>query len=272
MNKCCICCPVMDARDHIDKILCNMEKIGNTFSEYKILLFIDEKDHDTMNVIMKHMGINKNIYLFCSYSKASKKELSHRLADARNYLLDHIRAKYNDYQYFVMMDSDKTTSRPINMNVWKETIKKKDWDGLTFNSDIPNIWAFSPRDLVFGVWHFQQPTTNELYHSRYNELVNTKTHKTKLIDVTSAFNGIAIYRSSFLESKYYPVLQKDFIPPYMKDRTIQSIGPLRDYFWKKKNEKDQDSEHRSFHHYMVFKYGTSVRISTDHLFVNEKKN
>ena len=272
MNKCCICCPVIDARDHIDKVLCNMEKIGDTFREYKILLFYDEKDDDTLKIIMKHMGMNKNIYLFCSYSKAPKREISHRLAHARNHLLDHIRENYKDYQYIVMMDSNEVTSRPIDMSVWRKNLKRNDWDGLTFNSDTPDIWAFSSRDLVFGLWHFQQPNTNEIYYDRYHELVNNKTNKTKSVDVTSAFNSLAIYKSTFLESKYDPVLRKDLIPPYMQDNTIKVLGNMRNYFWKKEREEDQDSEHRSFHHYMVFKYGASIRISTDHLFVNESKN
>ena len=268
MNQCCICCPVLNVGVHLNRVINNMEKMGKLFSDYKIVFFYDQSDDNTLDIILHRMEHNKKLYVLVNGFHKRVKERTHNLAHARNKMLDFIREKCPDYEYFMMVDGDEVSSSTMNIDLLKRTINRKDWDGITFNraGEYYDLWALSSKRLVLSLWHFEQPNTSTIFRDEiYHEIRECK--EGDLIHAYSAFNGVGLYRTKkFIDSKYDGKPRLDLIPPFLIDRTKEILKVGIRYFWRKDDERDQDCEHKAFHHYAVFNNNAKMRISPESLF------
>ena len=62
-NKCCICGTVRNCGKYLDKIFSNMEKLGKLFEDYKIILYYDKSDDNTLNKLKLYHSVNCNFVL-----------------------------------------------------------------------------------------------------------------------------------------------------------------------------------------------------------------
>jgi len=268
MNECCICCPVLNAGKYMDKVLNNMIKLGSTFSAYKIILFYEHSQDNTIDIILRHMKINKNITLLVNKTYKQKREHTHNLAYARNKLLEHVRNQYNNMEYMIMMDATDMTSSPVKADVLIRYLKRSDWDALTFQwrGEHQDVWSVSMKHLGMSVWHLSQPHAFQVYKRDLKQALDN-CGVGQLVEVFSAFNGVCLYRTKlFTDSLYDGNPRMDLIPQFISNTTIREVGPTTPYFWKKAGEEEQDSEHRAFHHYAKFVNNAKIRISSESIF------
>ena len=57
--KCCICGTVRNCERYLDKIFSNMEKIGAVFADYRIILYYDNSNDNTLNKMKEYEKKNK---------------------------------------------------------------------------------------------------------------------------------------------------------------------------------------------------------------------
>lgn len=267
MNTCSICCPVaqMATADNLDNLISNMTKIGEIFSDYRIILFLESATDELMEGILKNMQKNVKIDLLINSKFRTKREITHNLANARNKLLD--RVKKMQHEFFLMMDWE-LCSASMDLNVLERHLGRKDWDALTFNVNDGNhnLWALSLNDLVFSMRHFSRPDVENVYF----ESLKTKLEQCEsgnLVRVLSAFNGLAIYRTSlFLDSQYDGLPRKDLIPPFMMEKNKKLLGEDGEYALKMEGEEEQDCEHRAFHLQAILLNNARIKISPECLF------
>jgi len=266
MNSCCICCPLLNSAEYLDRVVTNMESIGKLFTTHKIIFFYDESPDKTMDILVKRMKTNENIRVLINSSTKRGIERTYNIAHARNKMLDHVREHFPEFEYFIMMDGDDVCSGKMRIDVLERSLQRKDWDALSFNREnYYDLWALSLKHLAFSLWHFEQPNGLRIYQDAIASAVN-ECKEGELIEVLSAFNGFGIYRTrKFIGSTYDGRPRLDLIPPFLLERNKEVAGKVMPYFWQN-NGQDQDCEHRSFHMHAVITQNAKIRISPDTLF------
>ena len=265
MNTCCICGVVKDCEQYLERVLANMEKIGDVFDEYVIILCYDDSTDNTLKILTDYVEKNSRFRLLINTRPVQSSCRTHKIANARNHCLKHIREYYSNYNYFIMMDCNNISASPVNLDALKNNLKRLDWDGLSFNSSHPyyDLWALSLKNLIYSCWHFSQPKSRQIYKDAIENLFKT-CPPGELIPVYSAFNGFSIYRTrKFIDSYYDGQSRLDLIPPFLMDKNKRACGEITPYYW---GGLDQDSEHRSFHLHSIFNYDAIVAISPEVLF------
>ena len=253
MNCCCICGTVRNCSIYLNKIFNNMELIGSLFNDYRIILFYDESNDNTLEKLKNYQEKN-NKFIFYKNNAKLLNYRTHRIAYGRNTCLQFIRNNYSDYEYFIMMDCDERCAKNISPNILKMYLNRNDWDSLSFNhpDGYYDNWALSIIPYVVSCHHFKDTALGYKYITRL--IKNTPINN--LIKCFSAFNGIAIYRTSkFLDCNYDGRFRLDYIPKFLLDLNIKKSGNID------LRQKNEDCEHRYFHFEAIKKNNARIRIS-----------
>ena len=259
-NKCCICGTVRNCGEFLDKIFQNMESLGSLFEDFKIIIYYDISNDNTLDKLKSYKEKNSKFDFYVNTDKLLIYR-THRISKGRNYCINYIRKKYNDYKYFIMMDCDNRCIRDIKLQLMNAYLMRTDWDSLSFNhpDGYYDTWALSvgPYFVSKDFYNYGQN------QNKFIDIVIKKTPKNKLINCYSAFNGIAIYRTDkFLNCNYDGRFRFDYIPKSLVNKSkLVSKGIRHDY-----NNKE-DCEHRFFHFQSICKNNARIRISPMCLFV-----
>jgi hypothetical protein len=263
--KCCICGTVKNCGAYLDKIFLNMKVIGSLFEKYVIILYYDHSNDNTLDKLKKRKSLNLEEFHYYVNNEPITPSRTRNIAKGRNKCLEFLKDKYDDYEYFIMMDCDDVCSGLFKPMVLAQYLLRNDWDGLSFNH--PNgyydAWAFSKDPLFLGCNHFLNGS--KIYIDYITSIIR-KTRGEDLIPCFSAFNGFAIYRTKkFLNCFYDGSYNLDYIPKALIDKTVGCLGePVY------KNLKE-DCEHRRFHFQAIKENDARIRISPHCLFIKQEK-
>ena len=269
--KCCICGPVRNCGPFLDKVLQNIEKIGSIFKDYKILIYYDKSNDNTLEKLKEYQLKNSRLKLYVNKTLVSKYR-THRLAHARNFCLNYVKSlDLKEYPFFIMMDFDDVNCKEVNPLILKKYLGRNNWDGLSFNTTPKyyDIWALSIYPYCFSYNHFKNTSIHN-YEVIQNYIVkklnNLKTGQ--LLRCMSSFNGFSIYRTSKFLNTYYDgkirleLIPKDYLMAHAKASNSELI--FNDYGHIK--GKYEDCEHRAFHIQAINKDNVRIMITKDVLF------
>jgi hypothetical protein len=280
MNSVVIGLCVYNSANGLPSVLKNIDKIKKykLFTDIKIIACYDNSDDDSLDILNSYEykketaaeiseTKTKNIEIIKNECRISDAR-TESIAFARNKILERIREKYSNYEYFIMMDTNEYSCiGDINVNVLEEVIKRKDeWDSLSFDREAGyyDIWALSFDPFLYSVYHFDNfDKINKTMRDAFTELLNGyKNNKPdEYIDVYSAFNGCAIYKTEvFLDCSYSSNIQFKRFPKDILKKQIDACGckllPILSY----------DCEHRAFHMEAKQKNNAKIKICTKSLF------
>jgi hypothetical protein len=273
--NCCFCGPIKNCAPYLDKIFENIEKMGSIFDDYRIVVFYDDSQDNTLHKLKEYKEKNSRFEYYVNKETISPFR-THRIAKARNYCLDQIREKYSDYPFFIMMDFDNVNCKNVNSYILKKYLNRDDWDGLSFNTKdgYYDIWALSIRPFYFSYNHFKNNYSfHGIIHKYINEILKTLPEG-ELLPCLSSFNGFSIYKTKkFLNCFYDGRIRMDLIPrPFLQEHMIAAQSPIvYKYYglsgkeYEKIDGRKEDCEHRSFH-YMAIHSGAKIRISPEIIF------
>ena len=269
--KCCICGPVRNCGPFLDKVFKNIEKIGSIFHDYEILIYYDNSNDNTLDILKAYQKKNPRLKLYVNKTLVSKFR-THRLAHARNFCLNYVKSlDLNEYPFFIMMDFDDVNCKEANPEVLKRYLLRNDWDALSFNT-VPkyyDIWALSIYPYCFSYNHFENTNIHN-YHVIQNYIDNKLKHlrNGELLRCISSFNGFSIYRTNkFLNTSYDGRIRVDLIPKHYIQahaKVANSKMIFHDYGHIK--GKYEDCEHRAFHIQAINNDDAKIMITTDVLF------
>lgn len=254
--KCCICGTVRDCGMYLDNIFGIMEKIATLFEDYRIILYYDKSNDNTLEKIKNYSIKNNNLIYYVNTSEMLKYR-THRIAAGRNKCLELMEKVCPDYEYFIMMDCDDKCNYRINLELLKNYLIRDDWDSLSFNhpAGYYDSWALSKRPYVLSCHHFSNCGLGQ----KYIKKIITNTPRNSLIKCISAFNGFAIYRKKKFENCWYDGrFRLDYFPKKFITQNIACAGPI---LFKSENELHEDCEHRFFHFSAIKKNNARIRIS-----------
>jgi hypothetical protein len=259
--KCCICGTVKNCGPYLDKVFENIEKIGSLFDDYKIILYYDESEDDTLNKINNYQKKNHKL-LFHVNKRPFFKHRTYNISRGRNFCLKYIRKNLSEYEMFIMMDMDDVSYKEINLEPLKDGLKREDWDSLSFNTS-PNyydIWALSINPYYLSCFAFKKKDEMIKTMMDYVTDLLKNLKPGNLLPCASAFNGFAIYRTNkFINCNYDGRLRLDLLPfgkVFKNNNTINSKFIIQ----------PDDCEHRAFHLEAILKNNARIRISPEIIF------
>ena len=258
--NCYICGCVKNCDKYLDKIFKNIDKINSFFKNTKILISYDISTDKTYEILKKYQKHNKNIIILENNNKLSIKRVEN-ISNARNLILNYIKkdnVKYK-YEYFIMMDFDDVCSNNIKINILDEVLQKKDkWDSISFNkAGYYDIWALAYNKFIISWQHiFQNKSNAILYLNDVKKNISNDLKKNKFLEVESAFNGFAIYKTNkFLHDDiYYDFKFKKNIDLFNETELIKNINYINNNNFNEtisinnlKYNMIDDCEHKYFH-------------------------
>lgn len=260
--KCCICGTVRNCEKYLDNIFSIMEKIGTLFEDYRIILYYDESDDNTLEKLNNYSKKNDKFVLLINTEQLLQFR-THRIALGRNKCLKTMREKFDDYDHFIMMDCDDRCNYNINLNLLENYLLRSDWDSLSFNhpAGYYDTWALSKRPFVVSCHNFKNAGLGQNYITN----IIKRTPKDKLIRCLSAFNGFSIYRTNkFNDCWYDGRFRLDYIPKNLLNENIMFAGKV---MMPNNSYSIEDCEHRYFHFSAVKTHNARIMISPLCLFV-----
>ena len=260
-SNCCICGTVKNCGPYLEKVLQNIENIGNLFTNYKIIIAYDESSDNSLQILTNYKHNNNENFILHIGTEPLTSYRVQNIARARNKCLDILKKNFPHFEYFIMIDCDEACSNPINLeNLLYYILHNDDWDGLTFNKNpYYDLWALSKYPYVFSCFHFKDWKA----WGRYIEQILEKTPPKTLIPCLSAFNGFGIYKTNkFVNCFYDPKPRLDLLPKHLIDENIRISGPI----FLQGKAAIIDCEHRSFHLMAIHNNNARIRIAPEILF------
>jgi len=266
-KKCCICLCVYNNECRLPYVLNNANAIKSVFNNIKILVFYDHSNDNSLQILNVYNSKYNNMEIFINEKKISNSSVVN-IAYARNGLLQMIRDKYSDYEYFMMMDSNEYSCiGTIQPQVLKEVLERTDWDSLSFDREAGyyDYWALSYDPFIYSFFHFDNKyfylleTMKNDFSKRFEEF--KLSNPDELFPVYSAFNGCALYRcSKFLNCSYSSDINLQLFPE-------ETLHKNEEFFNSKITTRlTDDCEHRKFHLEAISKNQAKVRITPKSLF------
>jgi hypothetical protein len=160
--------------------------------------------------------------------------------------------------------------KEVNIEPLAKSLKREDWDGLSFNTRPAyyDIWGVSIWPFCFSYNHFEN---NVQYYTIIQNYITKKLSELppgQLLQCISSFNGLSIYRTSlFLDTYYDGRVRLDLFPnEFIKShaRAQRSGLVYKDYGHVK--GQYEDCEHRAFHQMARQNSGARIMISPEVLF------
>ena len=268
-----ICGTVRNVGKHFDSVYNNMMKVTSIFKDYEILLYYDKSDDNTLGKLMYYSNKNPKLSFYIN-NEPLLDARTHRLAKGRNYLIQQLKTKRDDFPLFIMMDCDDVCEGNINLNVLKNSLRRMDeWDSLSFWGKKTNIddtyydvWALSIYPYILPFNYFRN--ISRILNKRrkyYKRLRETSIKTGEYILCHSAFCGFAIYKTSnFVDCVYNGDNKLDYIH---KSLVLKNLKIEPDMI--SENEilnYNEDCEHRYFHFQSIRKHKSKIRISPHYLF------
>jgi hypothetical protein len=249
-----------------------VEKLGDLFTDYQIILFYDESSDDTLDKLKAYQQINPKMQFYVNKTLVSKYR-THRLAFARNWCLEYIRRNcpLNEYPFFIMMDFDDVNCKEVNTDILKKYLFRNDWDALSFNTSPKyyDIWALSIYPYCFSYNHFKNTEIHD-YGSLQNYIMNRLSvlKDGQLLRCMSSFDGFSIYRTNQFRNCLYDGRPRlDLIPShYIKAHVNAAKSPLIFPDLGHIKALHEDCEHRAFHVEAINKNNAKIMIAKDVLF------
>jgi len=265
-----ICLSVYNNEFGLPYCLKNIKKIKDVFDKLNIVVFYDNSKDKSLE-ILNNFKKNENIDIDIIINKNKKFNLrTANIAHARNSLLKIIREKYNDYYYFIMMDTNEYACvGEINRDLIYDVIhnEKYDYDALSFDREAGyyDTWALSFDPYIYSFFHFNNwEKVVDNMRLEFNKLLNNH-EKNNLISVYSSFNGFCIYKTNkFINCSYSSNIDKNLFPEgsIKKQETLVENTIL--------NKLYDDCEHRKFHLEAIKKNNAKIRICKNYIFFKFK--
>lgn len=274
--NCCICGPVKNCGKYLPKVLDNMEKIGSIFNDYKIIIYYDDSDDNTVDILKQYQEKNHKMLFYVNKQPVSAFR-THNIAIARNFCLNYVKQNKETFPFFIMMDCDDVNCKEINIDILKKYIYRNDWDGLSFNTNPKyyDIWGLSLYPFCFSYNHFEN---NVKYYYIIQNFIDKLLKKAKsenrLLECISSFNGFSIYRThKFLNTYYDGRIRIDIIPKsnLKAHKNVAKSKVVYKQYFKPDGKinvdgRYEDCEHRAFHIQARQNSGARIMISPDILF------
>jgi glycosyltransferase involved in cell wall biosynthesis len=192
-----------NVENYLPIVIQKMEMLGSLFFNYKIIIYENDSEDQTLNILINWEKRNKNVKII-SEKNINSPHRTHNLMYARNILLKE--ALQLNSKYLICMDMDY-----VNYGLTKESFLScfdidLDWAVLGANQSqvYYDLWALRTYDdwMDYDCWwcvHIENKTVDECILKQFRNI--PVDHKP--IKVLSCFGGLCLYKTKFLHNCEY---------------------------------------------------------------------
>ena len=156
-------------------VLNNINQLKKLFSKTQILVFYDNSNDNSLQILKEYNKTNENMEIIINYLERTPSRTKN-IAFARNSLIQLINKKYSDYEYFIMMDSNEYSCiGNINIDIIEEVLRRDDWDAISFDREAGyyDTWALSFDPFIYSFFHFDNwRKVVDNMREQFNKLLN----------------------------------------------------------------------------------------------------
>ena len=270
-----LCFCVRNCEKFFKYIFLNIERLKNENINIYCIFVYDNCTDNSEQILKWYQMNNKNVIV--KHIQNTSKYRTVRIASARNECLRIVYNELPNIKYHIAIDCDDVNSIPWNISLihnYLNNFDNDDWDCISFNRpSYYDIWALlfdNYRHHYLGFKNNIWDVHNMMYNDITKKLFYTKSNS---IEVISAFNGFAIYKTDKFKQCYYDGLYsnvKKIITPQERINTLRYI--------KYRSNLNVDINHKSieccehiFYHLLGIHNGCKIKISKYNLFIPYKQ-
>jgi GR25 family glycosyltransferase involved in LPS biosynthesis len=180
---------------HIKNALENIEKCGNRFNKFQVIIYENDSSDDTRKIMNDN---KKDNYHYIFEDNITEARRTFRLANGRQKLLDKAKElnKDGEYDFYILLDLDERIESGSYVDTIETCFINENWDVLCGNqlNEYYDIWALR-RKGEFDYDFLNEPEKHKSFSGRL------KYEPGMLLEVDAAFGGIAIYRMKSLDDE-----------------------------------------------------------------------
>lgn len=238
--KIAICGCAKNCAQYIDLVFKNISLISQKIKISHIIISYDESQDETLKKLKRFQKYSDMVHIIEGNEPLTNNR-TQNISNARNRIMNFLSDLEKKPDYYIMMDFDDVCSKPLDLDVLVSAFKIRDqWDSISFNNkQYYDYWALSFDEYIFSCWHMPNP--KNIIKDMHQQL-KKKLKKQKYIEVDSAFNGFAIYKTeTFINQRYKSIIDFNI---FDKNKLIKLMAKykfqiIKQYF--------HDCEHRNFH-------------------------
>lgn len=177
----------------------HIDNCGQKFNNYHVIIYENDSSDNTRKILIDN---KKSNYDYIFEDNITEPRRTVRISNGRNKILQRVRQLNinNYYHYLVMLDLDDVNISGNFVNTINSCFEYSNWDVLTGNQreQYYDLWALRKKDdMEYDCWRMvtRNPhVPNAQYVFVYDKF--KKYFPGELLEVDSAFSGIAIYKLS----------------------------------------------------------------------------
>lgn len=235
----------------------NLLKLEQLFSFLQIIIYYDTSTDLSLQIIKESENLFKTKFIITEILHDATQYKTYNISKARNWIVSNIST-----EYFIMMDSNEYACiGDIQLSIIEEVLhRNSEWDAVSFDRDAGyyDTWALSFDPFIYSFFHLTnwQKVVLQMRESFSLLLENSKKNNpNEFIQVYSAFNGFAIYKTSiFIDSEYSNTIKIELFPSQILAKQIELTGE------QIINKIIDDCEHRVFHLNAIKKHNARICI------------
>jgi hypothetical protein len=177
----------------------HIDNCGSKFNSYYVIIYENDSSDNTRKILIEH---KKSNYEYIFEDNITEQRRTVRISNGRNKILQRVRQLNinNYYHYLVMLDLDDVNISGNFVNTINTCFEYSNWDVLTGNQreQYYDLWALRKKDdMEYDCWRMVDRNLN-IPNAHYIFVYNKfkKYFPGELLEVDSAFSGIAIYKLS----------------------------------------------------------------------------
>lgn len=211
-----VCTPVRDCEKYLPRVFENIDRLRPYFKSLHCIFVYDNCSDNSAKLLQAYNRPNVIVYHNVGNNSDIRTE---RIASSRNVCVDLLYNHLTDIDYHIMFDADDRNVDPWRIDVLLESLQRDDWDCLSFHEPkYYDIWAliygkfkhhcYGWVDKVDGnVPKMDGPGVHTKVIAHMQEDIHKKLKELPspehLLEVTSAFNSFALYRTPVFEGIRY---------------------------------------------------------------------
>jgi hypothetical protein len=190
---------VRNVEPFIKKNLEYIDQCGKQFKNYKVIIYENDSNDNTRTILQEN---KKDNYEYIFEDNITEPMRTMRISNGRNKILEKIRE--TNYDYMIIIDLDDVNNSGMFVDTIKSCFEYTGWDILTGNQSgiYYDLWALRKKnDMEYDCWKMvhenNSPDAANLYvwsKAKHYDIG-------QLLEVDSAFGGIAIYKLSSIPSE-----------------------------------------------------------------------
>jgi hypothetical protein len=218
-SSCVFCASIRNNASHLEAVLANMAStIPAVFDRIAFVVSHDHCTDRSVDILESFREQSSHEVVIIEKAHNDSPYRTHRIARARNAILECIEERFADFDFFAVFDADEVCTEPIRLDVlerYTDDAYIEAWDAITFDhvqmDDYPmryyDLWA-----LQFGIfvhngmgWGKESRLVGQLMYHQLIEYLD-KAPPGALLPCRSAFGGFGLYRTSKFSDAHSPGL------------------------------------------------------------------